>query len=252
MNRIPMFPTAADSESSGASATVGHVSSALFVPVRGEQASALFAPVHYESNYAYPLLVWLHGNGDDENQLKRIMPLISLRNYIGLAVRGTNTISSPSGRTGYTWSQARAHVALAEQAVFDAIELAGDRYHVSPDRVFLAGYDTGGTMALRLAFSHARRFAGVLSLGGEMPTDRAPLGRIADARRLAVFLGYGRESQKYPTATVCENLRLLHSAGMQVALRQYPCGHELAPMMLGDMDRWIMEQITGQTSDATC
>ena len=252
MNRIPMFPSAIDAHSSDASGTGDHVSSALFVPVRGEQASALFAPVHYESAYAYPLLVWLHGNGDDENQLKRIMPLISLRNYIGLAVRGTCTTTTASGRTKYTWSQARAHVALAEQAVFDAIELAGDRYHVSPDRVFIAGYDTGGTMALRLALSHPRRFAGVLSLGGELPTDRAPLGRIADARRLAVFLAYGRDSQKYPTSTVCENLRLLHSAGMQVALRQYPCGHELAAMMLGDMDRWIMEQITGQTSDTAC
>ena len=27
---------------------------------------AVFAPLHYEANYAYPLLVWLHGPADDE------------------------------------------------------------------------------------------------------------------------------------------------------------------------------------------
>ncbi|HEX3871502.1 MAG TPA: hypothetical protein VHV77_13755 [Pirellulales bacterium] len=246
MNRIALFPSASGLDPIGPS--LEPPASALFVPVRGEQASALFAPVHYEPNYAYPLLVWLHGHADDESQLRRIMPLVSLRNYIGLAVRGTAEVAHSVKRTAYTWSQARAHVALAEQAVFDAIEMARDRYHLAQDRVFIAGYDTGGTMALRLAFSHARRFAGVLSVGGELPNDRAPLGRLADARRVAVFLAYGRDSQKYPTATVCENLRLLHSAGMRVALRQYPCGHELSTLMLSDMDRWIMEQVTGCTS----
>jgi hypothetical protein len=42
---------------------------------------------------------------------------------------------------------------------------------------------------------------------------------------------------------VCEDLRLLHTAGLSVTLRQYPCGHELAPQMLADANRWIMEQI---------
>ena len=70
-----------------------------------------------------------------------------------------------------------------------------------------------------------------------------PLLRLAEARRVPVFLACGRESQKFPTAVVCENLKLFHSAGMQVALRQYPCGHQMSPLMLADMDRWIMEQI---------
>jgi hypothetical protein len=38
-------------------------------------------------------------------------------------------------------------------------------------------------------------------------------------------------------------LRLLHTAGLSVTLRQCPCGHELLPQMLADVNRWIMEQI---------
>ena len=45
---------------------------------------SVFVPLHYEANYSYPLLVWLHGPGDDERQLKKIMPLISMRRYPGL------------------------------------------------------------------------------------------------------------------------------------------------------------------------
>lgn len=206
---------------------------------------AVFAPLHYEANYAYPLLVWLHGPADDESQLRRIMPLISLRNYAGAAPRGTLPVESPAGKRGFSWSQTCAHVALAEQAVFDAIDSASQRFHIAPQRVFVAGFDSGGTMAFRLALSHPTRFAGVLSLGGEFPAERTPLLRLAEARRVPVFLAYGRASQRCATSKVCENLKLLHAAGMHVALRQYPCGHELSPQMLGDMDRWIMERVLG-------
>ena len=37
-----------------------------------------FAPIHYEERYAYPLLVWLHGDAGNEQELKQIMPLVSM------------------------------------------------------------------------------------------------------------------------------------------------------------------------------
>ena len=40
----------------------------------------------------------------------------------------------------------------------------------------------------------------------------------------------------------------MHSAGINLTLRQYPGGHEVAPGMLTDMDRWIMEIVTGTTA----
>ena len=79
MNRIQAFAPAAEVGSSG-SVPASKVGASAFSPARGIHPHAFFAPLHYESNYAYPLLVWLHGSGDDESQLKRIMPLVSLRN----------------------------------------------------------------------------------------------------------------------------------------------------------------------------
>jgi phospholipase/carboxylesterase len=190
---------------------------------------ALFAPLHYEPGYAYPLIVWLHGLGNDERQLQRIMPLVSMRNYVALAVRGiriTDTVESER----YGWLQTDEHIQQAEQRVFDGIELAGRKLHISSQRVFLAGFDGGGTMALRVAMSHPSRFAGVISFCGPFPT--------------------GRVSQDYPAPQVCKDLRLLHTAGLSVTLRQYPCGHELAPQMLADLDRWIIEQINPPAAPA--
>ena len=99
-------------------------------------------------------------------------------------------------------------------------------------------------MAMRIAMSHPDRFAGVLSLCGAFPSGHTPFCNLVAARRLGVFLATGRGSIEYPAARVCEDLRLLHTAGLSITLRQYPCGHELMPQMLADVDRWIIEQIT--------
>ena len=150
--------------------------SGQFLPARHGTHTALFAPLHYEPNYAYPLLVWLHGPGDDENQLKRIMPLVSLRNYVAVAVRGPSQVHRTGGKPGYTWTRHRNLMTLADERVFDAIEMAQSRFNISPDRIFLAGFDCGGTMAFRLGMDHPHHFAGVLSLCGEFPSGARRYG----------------------------------------------------------------------------
>jgi phospholipase/carboxylesterase len=207
-------------------------------------AHALFAPLHYAPGYGYPLIVWLHGCGSDERQLQRIMPLVSMQNYVAVAPQGIRMADPQQPeREGYGWSQTEDHIQQAEQRVFDSIELAQRKFHVDLRRVFLTGFDGGGTMALRLAMSHPAHFAGVLSLCGAFPTGGTPFSNLIAARRLGVFLASGRASQQYKAEQVCEDLRLLHTAGLSVTLRQYPCGDELQPQMLADVNRWVMEQI---------
>lgn len=227
--------------------SVFQVDSALFSSAPADFPHALFAPMHYSPGYAYPLIVWLHGCGSDERQLQRIMPLVSMRNHVAVAPRGTAISDVADGvvaRERFGWEQTDESIQQAEQRVFDAIDLAGFRYNVAPHRVFLAGFDGGGTMALRIAMSHPTSFAGVLSLCGEFPTGHTPFGNLLAARQLPIFLATGRGSQEYPAARVCEDLRLLHTAGLSITLRQYPCGQELMPQMLADVNRWIIEQIT--------
>jgi phospholipase/carboxylesterase len=214
-----------------------------------DQSAAIFMPMHYERNYSYPLIIWLHGPGDDENQLKRIMPLVSMRNFVAVGPRGPALTSSLESRPlRYGWTAGNGHLLCCEQRVFQALELARNKANIALDRVFLAGFDSGGTVAMQVALNNPTRFAGVLSLGGPFPRGRSALKRLAEARNLPVFLTSGRESEGYHEDHVCDDLRLLHSAGMAVALRLYPCGQELTTTMLEDMNRWIMEIVTAPTS----
>jgi phospholipase/carboxylesterase len=216
--------------------------------VRSGQPHTLFAPLHYEPNYAYPLVIWLHGQAGDERQLQKIMPLVSMRNYVGVGVRGT--ADSPLGR-GFFWPSTEDSSLAARQQVFDAIDVAQEKFNINPERIFLAGYQCGGTMALRIALASPGVFAGALSIGGKFPIGQAPLSRLAQIRRLPLFLAHCRDSQTYTVEHVCDELRLFHSAGMAVSVRQYPCGDELTTQMLHDADVWMMERVTGiNTADS--
>jgi phospholipase/carboxylesterase len=217
--------------------------SGLFSIAADDTAYALFGPLHYEPGYAYPLIIWLHGPTNDEQQLRRIMPLISLRNYVAVAPRGLCQIGK-DGPFGFGWPHSTENLEKAEHCIFEALEKAAERFHISRRKVFLAGFDQGGTMAFRVGLAQPRHFAGILSLSGRFPTGRTPFGNLASARRLPIFLASGRDSTEYQSEEVCNDLRLMHSAGMSITLRQYPCGHEITPQMLADVDRWIIEQIT--------
>lgn len=204
-------------------------------------AHALFAPLHYERNYAYPLLVWLHGAGDNETSLRRIMPLISMRNYVAVAPRGQ--LSTGTGRDQMTWDASPAGLESAETRVFDTIDRAMSRYKVATDRVFLVGYDCGGTLAFQLAMQYPSCFAGVVSLCGRFPQGGTPLAELNQARRVPLLMSCGQDSSSCSPDDASRSLRLFHAAGMDISLRQYPCGQELTTHMLADTDRWIMELI---------
>jgi phospholipase/carboxylesterase len=207
---------------------------------------AIFAPLHYEPNYAYPLVVWLHGSGEDERQLNAVMPHVSLRNYVAIAPRGTRAnVESDEHRLGYSWFQQPDDILLAEHRVGDCVGLARRRFNIHPERIFLVGYDHGGTMALRVGLAKPEVFAGIVSIAGKFPVGHSPLVQIKKARSMPLLLTHGRQSETYSEDDVCRDLKLVHSAGMPVTLRQYPGADEITTKILRDVDAWLMEQVTG-------
>ncbi|MEM9185674.1 MAG: PHB depolymerase family esterase [Planctomycetota bacterium] len=199
---------------------------------------ALFSPVHYESGYAYPLIVWLHGEEGHEDELPRVMPHMSVRNHVGVAPRGTQRAGS-----GYRWSESGEDLGDAADRVLAAVDAAKERYHIHAERVFLAGYQCGGTMAVRIALEYPEVFAGAASVEGRVPRGGRPLRNINRARKTPLLLATSLEDDALSVSTVNEDLRLLHSAGMAVAMRLYPGGDGLATNMLSDIDAWVMERV---------
>lgn len=198
-----------------------------------------FLPTGYEPRYPYPLLVFFHGRGGNEEQILRLAPRLSRRNYVCISLRGPiEQGPRRDGTAGYGWGDGE-HDTLIEDYMLRAVEQTRRNYHVHSERVYLAGYADGATLAYRLGLTFPEKLAGVISLNGAMPR-RGPLLRLPEVRPLRVFIGHGIANAVVPFSLARDDFKLLYTAGLNVKLHTYPTTHRLHPDMLRDVNRWIM------------
>jgi phospholipase/carboxylesterase len=240
MNRIKLSPLASQSPVETITETP---LSAIQGPNRlypVQEEISLFVPLYYEKRYAYPLIVWLHTDGGSAHQVQDVMLALSIRNYVAIAPQ------SPQGssRTGFFWDQCWDTIESAQQSISSAIDLATQRCNVNLNRIYIAGSGSGGTMAFRLGFSRPEQFAGIISLDGPLPIDQSPLRDWSRCRKVPIYWTHTRTSETFDQSLLCEQLRLLHVAGFNVNLRQYPEGQSTDAKMLTDLNGWIMEMIS--------
>jgi phospholipase/carboxylesterase len=204
-----------------------------------------FLPTGYEPRYAYPLLVFFHGHGGCEEQALRLAPRLSRRNYVCISLRGPQVLGQRAdGRLGYTWGTDSD--AQIEDYVLRAVEQTRRNYHVHSERIYLAGFCEGATLAYRLGLQFPERIAGIISLNGCMPRRGGPLLRLPEARQLRVMIGHGIANAVVPLSLARQDYRLLYTAGLDVQMHSYPATHRLHPDMLRDINRWVINAISSQ------
>jgi phospholipase/carboxylesterase len=204
-----------------------------------------FLPTGYEPNYAYPLLVFLHGQGGSEEQVLRLAPRLSRRNYICIGLRGPHNLGlRADGHVGFSWGRDGQFDGLIEDYVLRAVEQTRRCFHVHSERIYLAGFCEGATVAYRLGLQFPERFAGLIALNGAMPRHGGPLLRLPEARQLRVLIGHGIANAVVPLAMARQDFRLLYTAGLDVTLHTYAATHRLHSDMLRDINRWVMQAIS--------
>lgn len=220
----------------------GFYTSEVTAPSR--QPVRTFLPTGYEPRYPYPLLVFFHGHGGSEEQILRLAPRLSRRNYICIGLRGPESLGvRADGHVGHSWGPDGPCSALIEDYVLGAVEQTRRNYHVHSERIYLAGFCEGATLAYRLGLTFPDKFAGIISLNGAMPRRTGPLFRLPQARQLRILIGHGIANSVIPLSMAREDFRVFYTAGVSVRMFSYPATHKLHPDMLRDINRWIMAQI---------
>lgn len=206
-----------------------------------ERPHTVYLPEHYEAGYAYPLIVWFHGDGSSEAELSSVMPSISDRNYIGVALRGDIT----SG-TGFGWSLEGAKSPELLEDIRRIVTGLRRQYHIHSERIYLAGFGSGATTSIQLMLSKPEWFGGVISFSGEMPKNEGQAMPADELKNKRILLATSLGSSTTPLGDVVATGRLLYSVGMQVGTRVYQ-GVQNSPTnkMLRDLDSWLMDDICG-------
>jgi predicted esterase len=179
-------------------------------------------PVGLAPGSRVPLLVYLHGSGDDDRgMLDRSR---APEGWIQLAPRGRGTSNC--------FSADHAQEDLRE-AVADVLA----HYPVDPDRVFLAGFSMGGYGVYRTALAQPGRFRGLVVLAGqpdmgpqwlgEGHPDALDPGNLAALKGETFFIVHGTEDRNCPFAKTVRMVEGLMAAGAKVTFRAEPGrGHD--------------------------
>jgi phospholipase/carboxylesterase len=203
-----------------------------------------FLPRGYESNYPYPLLVFLHGHGSTEEKILDYAPRLSRQNYVCVAPRGPLTLAPKAdGRMTYSWGPEDQDDPVVEDYVIRAIQQTRRDYHIHSERIYLVGFREGAALAYRLALLYPEKFAGVISLNGSMPRRGCPLMRLPDVRQLRVLIGHGIANPIVPLTLAKQDHRLFYNAGLPVRMHTYTTTHRIHAEMLRDIDRWVQGHI---------
>jgi phospholipase/carboxylesterase len=203
-----------------------------------------FLPEGYAKGYAYPLLVLFHGRGGNEEQVLRLAPRVSRRNFLAVSFRGDAEIGRRAdGQPACAWDASDAD--RTADAVVQAVAQTRRTCHVHTERVFLVGLGEGAAAAYQAAFALGDKVAGVIALNGTLPrvAGKVPLFRLDQVRRQRVFIG---QSSCAPPAAVIDAARdskLFYAAGADVQLARFKSPVALPKEMLAAVNRWVIDRV---------
>ncbi len=181
-----------------------------------------YVPSSYNGEHAHGLMVWLHPNGDT-------MEAAVLDEWKTICDRRNIVLVGPKAAKLAGWEENEA------EFVRDVVDRMVEEYSIDTSRVFLHGYEEGGTFALRVAFKYPETFRGVAVVGA--PIKSAPKDNSPENPLRFYFSAGSKDPQIGPirqTITLLKQKKFpVVSRFVEDREREYPAREEL-----GEIARW--------------
>lgn len=179
-------------------------------------------PDNYDPAKRYPLLVYLHGSGQDDRGMLESLPEFSL-NCIQIAPNGRGTSNC------YTTDHAQEDI---EEAIRDVIR----NYRVDTTKIILAGFSMGGYGVYRTFYEHPSRYRALAVFSGSPDVATRWIGHdqpdflkeeyLKPFTGIPVFIFHGSNDFNLPVTDTRLVVDKLKKAGSDVTFVEEPIGHE--------------------------
>ena len=134
----------------------------------GGRAARLYVSGKYNQNYAIPLVVMLHGDGQNATQFEKITAMNDVADDKGFITLYLNADNS-NPLSSWKWYDAQSDADYIAQAIAQV----KSQYNIDSDKVYIVGFGAGAVMANEFAVRYADVVRGVAVASG------APYG-VAD------------------------------------------------------------------------
>ena len=144
---------------------------------------SLYVPEQYTPERAWPVIVALHGgSGNGRDFLWTWLREAKSRGYVLIAPSAVNE----------TWSD------VEERGLLEILRWTADRFHLDLERILLTGLSDGATFALVYGLAHPDVFRALAPLCGVLHPANAPLGNLARAKDVPIYLVHGALDFLFP------------------------------------------------------
>lgn len=146
-------------------------------PEGDQREVILHLPPTYDIGGSFPLLLILHGAGQDATGIQTLTGMDTVADEFGFVIAYPNGSGKP-GSTQLTWNASHCCGFALENNIDDVgyleavIDFLVEQYPIDANRVYLAGLSNGGMMAYRAGAELSAKVAGIApvaaSLGGQL------------------------------------------------------------------------------------
>jgi predicted esterase len=193
----------------------------------GSAEGYLYVPAGYRTETSAPLVLLLHGAGEDGRD-----GLAQLRGQADEAGIILLACSSHGPTWGSIVSRGRYDSDIA--AIDRALEHTFSRCAVDPSRVAVGGYSDGASYALSLGLANGDLFSHVLAFS---PGFLAPTGQRGSPR---IFVSHGTQDRWLPIDSCSRRIvPRLERAGYEVCYREFEGGHVVLPGIAREAAVWF-------------
>jgi phospholipase/carboxylesterase len=196
----------------------------------GPAEGYLYVPLGYRKEAPSPLVLLLHGAGEDARD-----GLAQLRRQADEA----GLILLALGSRGPTWDLIlnRGRYGSDVASIDRALAHAFSRCAVDPVRVGVGGYSDGASYALALGLANGDLFSHVLAFS---PGFLAPKGQRGAPR---IFVSHGTRDRWLPIDRCSRTIvPRLERAGYEVRYREFEGGHVVPPAIAREAASWFADQ----------
>lgn len=219
-----------------------HFTAQSYLPCR------VLLPDGYDPQQAYPLIVGLHGYGDNHEHFTTLRKKLGDIPVIFAVPEAPYPFPGGAG-VGYSWMTGgdeksempwKTVTKLTEQYVMDTVHGLQVRYKVS--ETYLLGFSQGCGLAYMVGIDNAPEFAGLICCGGWLDTEWLGPEKLAAGKSLRVLIVHGNEDTTVKFESGIEARDKLKELGYDVTFFEFKGGHRVPEEAMQAAAKWLLRQ----------
>lgn len=210
------------------------------------------------SNTANASIIWLHGFGADGHDFEPIVPELRLPPQLQVRFIFPHAPQRPITmydktilRAWYDFTNWEKETEVETAGIYESasqIEALIKRENargIPSNKIVLAGFSQGGSMALHIGVRYPEKLAGIMALSTYLSTEHTlQAERTAANQDTSIFMAHGTQDNVVPFADAQYARDELIKLNYKIEFHTYPMPHSVCPPEMLDIRQWLIKNLT--------